>query len=50
MIDASGLKIFGEGKWKTYKHGKEKRRGWIKVHVVVDPKTGECIAAKITDE
>ena len=50
MIDASGLKIFGEGEWKTYKHGREKRRRWIKIHAVVDPKTGECIAMKVTDE
>jgi len=50
VIDASGLKIYGEGEWKTHKHGREKARRWIKVHVAVDPKTGECIAAKITDE
>lgn len=50
VIDASGLKIFGEGEWKTYKHGRSKRRKWIKVHAAVDPKTGECIAVKITDE
>jgi len=50
VIDASGLKIYGEGEWKTHKHGREKRRRWVKVHVAVDPNTGECIAAKITDE
>ncbi len=50
VIDASGLKIFGEGEWKTYKHGREKKRRWIKVHTAVDPKTGECVAAVITDE
>ena len=50
VVDASGLKIYGEGEWKTHKHGREKRRRWIKVHVAVDPNTGECIAAKITDE
>ena len=50
VIDAAGLKIFGEGEWKTHKHGREKVRRWIKVHVAVDPKTGECIAAKVTDE
>ena len=50
LVDASGIKIFGEGEWKTFKHGREKKRRWIKVHVGVDPVTGECIAAKITDE
>ena len=50
VIDSSGLKVFGEGEWKAYKHGREKRRGWIKVHAAIDPKTGECISAVITDE
>ncbi|QGS61602.1 hypothetical protein GMX02_20060 [Shewanella algae] len=26
VIDAKGLKVFGEGEWKTRKYGKEKRR------------------------
>jgi len=50
VIDASGLKIYGEGEWKTHKHGRDKKRRWIKVHVAVDPKSGECIAAKVTNE
>lgn len=50
VIDSSGLKIFGEGEWKVHKHGREKRRGWIKIHVGVDPRTGECIVCEITDE
>ena len=50
VIDTSGLKIFGAGEWRTYKHGREKRRRWIKVHVAVDPNTGECVSAIVTDE
>ena len=50
VIDASGLKIYGEGEWKTYKHGREKKRRWIKVHAAIDPKSGECVAAVITGE
>lgn len=50
VIDASGLKIYGEGEWKTLKHGREKRRRWIKVHVGVDPKSGECLSLSITSE
>ncbi len=50
MIDASGLKIYGEGEWKTLKHGREKKRRWIKVHVGVDPKSGECLSLSITSE
>ena len=49
-IDSSGLKIRGEGEWKVKIHGSEQRRGWIKLHVGVDPKTQELIAIKVTDE
>jgi len=50
VIDASGMKIFGEGEWKTHIHGRDKTRRWIKVHTAVDPKSGECISAVITDD
>lgn len=50
ILDASGLKIFGEGEWKTHKHGRDQKRRWIKLHVSVDPKTGECISTKVTNE
>ena len=49
-IDSSGLKISGEGEWKVKIHGKEKRRGWIKLHMGVDPKSGEIIAIDVTNE
>lgn len=32
VIDATGLKVYGEGEWKIRKHGKEKRRVWRKLH------------------
>ena len=50
VIDSSGLKIYGEGEWKTHKHGREKRRRWLKIHTAVDPKSGECISSILTDE
>lgn len=49
-IDSSGLKISGEGEWKVKIHGKEKRRGWIKLHIAVDPKSGELMAIDVTNE
>ncbi len=49
-IDSSGLKISGEGEWKAKIHGREKRRGWIKLHIAVDPKSGELIAVDVTNE
>lgn len=49
LIDASGVKIFGEGEWKVKVHGKGKRRQWIKIHVGVDEKTQEIMAVKVTE-
>lgn len=45
VIDATGLKVFGEGEWKVHKHGKEKRREWRKAHFAVDADSYEIIAA-----
>jgi IS5 family transposase len=50
LIDSSGLKVRGEGEWKVKIHGNEKRRGWIKLHIAVDPKTQELIAIEVTDD
>ena len=41
LLDSTGLKVFGEGEWKVKKHGASKRRKWIKIHIAVDPKSGE---------
>ena len=39
-IDATGLKVYGEGEWKVKKHGTEgKRRVWRKLHIAVDTST-----------
>ena len=35
-IDATGLKVYGEGEWKVKKHGTDgKRRVWRKLHIAV---------------
>lgn len=35
-IDATGLKVYGEGEWKVKKHGTDgKRRVWRKLHLAV---------------
>jgi len=44
-IDATGLKVFGEGKWKVKKHGAEKRRTWVKLHLGVDALTHDVVAS-----
>ncbi len=47
-IDATGLKVYGEGEWKVKKHGTDgKRRVWRKLHLAVDTNTHEIIAAEL---
>ena len=48
VIDATGIKIYGEGEWKTRQHGISKRRTWRKLHLAVDERTGEVLAAEVT--
>ena len=49
VVDASGIKIYGEGEWKMRQHGKEKRRTWRKLHIAVDEKTQQILMSVITD-
>lgn len=36
LVDSTGVKMLGEGEWKTKKHGAEYRRQWRKVHLGID--------------
>ncbi|TBT04062.1 IS5 family transposase [Vibrio parahaemolyticus] len=48
-IDATGLKVYGEGEWKIKKHGTDgKRRVWRKLHLAVDTSTHEIVAAELS--
>ena len=49
IVDASGIKVQGEGEWKVKVHGKGRPRKWIKIHVAIDAKTQE-IVGEITTE
>lgn len=49
VIDSTGLKVFGEGEWKTRQHGVSKRRTWRKLHLAIDESTGEIVAAVTTE-
>ncbi len=49
VVDSTGLKVYGEGEWKTRKHGISKRRTWRKLHLGVDEKTGEIHAQVLTE-
>jgi hypothetical protein len=47
-VDATGLKVYGEGEWKVRVHGKDKRRVWRKLHLAVDTGTGALHAHALT--
>lgn len=49
VIDASGLKIFGEGEWQVRQHGWTKHRTWRKLHLGVDERTREIVAQVLTE-
>lgn len=50
-IDATGLKVYCEGKWKVKKHGTDgKRRVWRKLHIAVDTNTRETVAAELSSQ
>lgn len=48
VMDATGLKVYGEGEWKVRQHGVSKRRTWIKVHLAVDTAILDIIGVEVT--
>jgi hypothetical protein len=48
VIDSTGLKVFGTGEWHQEKHGGKPHRTWRKLHVAVNPDTGEILASALT--
>lgn len=48
VVDSTGVKVYGEGEWKTRIHGISKRRTWRKLHLGVDEATGEILAAVVS--
>lgn len=48
VVDSTGLKVYGEGEWKTRKHGKERRRTWRKLHLAIDADTHDVVAAEVS--
>lgn len=47
-LDTTGLKVYGEGEWRAEKYGGKKR--WKKLHLALDPESGQLIIAELTDE
>lgn len=48
LADSTGIKFLGDGKWKTKKHGAERRRQWRKVHLGIDAQTLQIWAIALT--
>ena len=48
VIVATGLKAYGTGEWLVAKHGERGMRTWSKLHLAVDPSTGEILASELT--
>lgn len=49
VIDTTGLKVFGEGEWKTRQHGVAKKRLWRKLHLAINSKTQMIEAVELTE-
>lgn len=49
LVDSTGLKVAGEGEWKTRKWKAEYRRTWIKFHLGLDRNSGRIVAGVVTD-
>ncbi|MBC7219552.1 MAG: IS5 family transposase [Hadesarchaea archaeon] len=49
-IDASGIKVTNRGDWIREQWNQKPRRGYLKIHLVVDTKTKQILAMEVTDE
>ena len=43
-VDATGVGVYTEQEWNTYKHGKKFQRKWRKLSILINAKTGEVLA------
>ena len=48
VLDSTGLKVYGAGEWQREKHGEQGRRTWRKLHLAVNPDSGEILASELT--
>jgi hypothetical protein len=48
VLDSTGLKVYGAGEWQREKHGGRSRRTWRKLHLAVNPDSGEILASELT--
>lgn len=48
VVDSTGAKVYGEGEWKVRQHGWGKHRTWRKIHLGINPDTGEILCHELT--
>lgn len=48
VIDSTGVKVYGEGEWKVRRHGWSKRRMWRKLHLAIEPESGQIVGLEAT--
>ena len=48
LVDSTGIKFLGKGKWKCKKHGPERRSQWRKLHIGIDTQTLQIRAICVT--
>jgi len=48
VIDATGLKVYGAGEWRIYKHRVSRRRTCRKLHLGIDESTKEIVSVELT--
>jgi len=49
IVDATGMKVVGEGEWKVKIHGRGRPRKWVKVHIAIDAATQQIIGESTTE-
>lgn len=51
VVDRTGLKVHNEVGWNGHKHGaKGARKTWRKLHLALDPDSGDILASELTTE
>ena len=51
IVDSTGLKVHSEVGWNGHKHGaKGARKTWRKLHLALDPDSGDILASELTTE
>lgn len=48
VIDSTGIKVYGEGEWKVRTHGWSKHRTWRKLHLAIEPESGQILGVEAT--